>query len=375
MYIGVVKRPQGENRIAIHFEQIKSLLSLNVEVLVERNSGLTSHSSNEKYIEAGAQIFDRKEILSKADVIVSIHPVEPISEIPSGKILIGMYNPFQNTSLINEFLRRDITCFSMDLVPRTTRAQAMDVLSSMAMTAGYKAVLIAAYHLPNFFPMFMTAAGSFKPAKVLVLGAGVAGLQAIATAKRLGAIVEAFDVRTAAKEEVQSLGAKFIEVAGAIEQKSAGGYAVEQSEEFKQRQKQLIQDHASKADVIISTAQIPGKKAPLLITKETVKKMGSGSVIIDLAASSGGNCELTENNKIINVNGVTIIGDSNLPSGLPVDASKMYGKNIINFLKLIIQDGKLNLNFDDDIVKATCVTHHGEIINDRLKATFNTEKV
>ena len=241
----------------------------------------------------------------------------------------------------------------------------------MATVAGYKAVLLAATTLPKFFPMFMTAAGTITPAKIVILGAGVAGLQAIATAKRLGAVVEASDVRTAAKEEVLSLGAKFIEVEGATEDKGAGGYAVEQSEEFKKRQQQKVQEHAAKADVVICTAQIPGRKAPILLQKETVMQMKPGSVIVDLAASTGGNCELTENGKTINVNGVTIIGDSNLQASMPFDASKMFGKNILNYIKLLIdKEGNINLNFEDDLVTGTCIAHNGEIKNERVKSVM-----
>ena len=245
----------------------------------------------------------------------------------------------------------------------------MDVLSSMATVSGYKAVLLAASNSPRFFPMFMTAAGTITPAKVVVLGAGVAGLQAIATAKRLGAVVEASDVRTAAREECLSLGAKFIEVEGASEDKAAGGYAIEQSEDFKKRQQDTVQEHAAKADVVICTAQIPGRKAPVLLLKETVMQMKSGSVIVDLAASTGGNCELTENGKTININGVTIIGDSNLQASMPYDASKMFGKNIVNFIKLMFdKDGNLVLNWEDDLITGTCIAHAGEIKNERVKS-------
>jgi NAD(P) transhydrogenase subunit alpha len=260
----------------------------------------------------------------------------------------------------------------MDIVPRTTRAQAMDILSSMATVAGYKAVLLAAWKLPKFFPMFMTAAGSIVPAKVLILGAGVAGLQAIATSRKLGAVVEAFDVRSAVKEEVMSLGAKFVEVEGAKEDSAAGGYAVEQSEEFRRLQQKAIHDHAVKSDVVISTAQIPGRKAPVLLPRETVDAMKPGSVIIDLAASSGGNCALTQAGQEVMHNGVLIVGHENLPGTAPADASKMFGKNVINFLKLIIQNGELNLNWEDDIVKETCIVHRGEIMNSRLKQTATT---
>jgi len=263
------------------------------------------------------------------------------------------------------------TVFSMDMIPRTTRAQSMDILSSQATVAGYKAVLMAAMNLPKFFPMFMTAAGSIAPAKVLILGAGVAGLQAIATARRLGAVVEAFDVRSAVKEEVESLGAKFVEVEGAREDQAAGGYAVEQTEEFKQRQAQAIHDHAVKSDVVICTAQIPGRRAPVLLKKDTVEAMKAGAVVIDLAASTGGNCELTQNEVVVDHRGVRIFGYSNLPSTMPFDASKMFTKNVINFLKLIIDaEGGINLNFEDDIVAGTCITHNKTVYNERVKAMF-----
>lgn len=250
----------------------------------------------------------------------------------------------------------------------------MDVLSSQANISGYKAVLLAAGLFPRYIPMFMTAAGSIPPAKVMVLGAGVAGLQAVATARRLGAVVEVFDTRPAVKEEVMSLGAKFIEVEGAADASKAGGYAVEQSQEFLQRQKQRIAESIAKSDIVITTAQIPGKKAPLLITTEMMEAMKNGSVIIDLAAATGGNTSLTENNKTVKHKGVSIVGNSNLPSAMPYDASKMYGKNVANFLQLIITgEGKLHLNFEDDLVKGTCITHNGEVVNERVK-TIVSEK-
>jgi NAD(P) transhydrogenase subunit alpha len=249
----------------------------------------------------------------------------------------------------------------------------MDILSSQATVAGYKAVLAAATELPHFFPFFMTAAGTIRPAKVLILGAGVAGLQAIATTRKLGGVVEVFDVRSAVKEEVKSLGGKFIEVEGAKEDLDAGGYAVEQTEEFKEKQRQLIHDHSVKSNVIICTAQIPGKKAPVLLTRKTVEGMKKGSVIIDLAASTGGNCELTKNNETIVHNGVKIVGNSNFPSEIPYDSSKMFGQNILNFLKLIInEEGGINLNFEDEIVKGTCITHDKEIVNERVKESIKS---
>jgi H+-translocating NAD(P) transhydrogenase subunit alpha len=238
--------------------------------------------------------------------------------------------------------------------------------------AGYKAVLRAATEFTGFFPMFMTAAGTIKPAKVLILGAGVAGLQAIATAKRLGAVVEAFDVRTAAKEEVLSLGARFVEVEGAVESAAAGGYAIEQTEEFKQRQAEAVHNHASMADIIICTAQIPGKCAPVLIRKATVEAMKPGSVVVDLAASTGGNCEYCENGKTIDVDGVKIIGDSNMPASVPRDASAMFSKNILNFMKIAAPKGELVLNFEDDILEGSCIAHHGQVISPRLKSILAT---
>lgn len=248
----------------------------------------------------------------------------------------------------------------------------MDILSSMATVSGYKAVLTAANTLPKFFPMFMTAAGTITPAKVLILGAGVAGLQAVATSRKLGAVVEVFDVRAAVKEEVVGLGAKFVEVEGATDDKSAGGYAVEQTEEFKARQAQAIHDHAVKSDVIICTAQIPGKKAPVLVKKETIAAMKPGAVIIDLAASTGGNTEVTKNEETVVQNGVRIIGKSFFPVDMPTDSSRMFGKNVLNFLKLMIdQKGDLNLNWADDLVKGTCVTHNREIVHERIKSVIN----
>jgi len=254
------------------------------------------------------------------------------------------------------------------MLPRTTRAQSMDVLSSQANISGYKAVLLAANLYPRYFPMFMTAAGSIAPAKLLILGAGVAGLQAIATARRLGAVVEVFDTRPAVKEEVMSLGAKFVEVEGAADASKAGGYAVEQTEEYKQKQQQRIADSLAKADIVITTAQIPGKKAPILVTEEMVRSMRNGSIIIDIAAATGGNTPFTKNNETVDVNGVKIVGNSNLPATMPSDSSKLYGKNITNFLALITsKEGAVNLNWEDDLVKGSCITHNGEVVHERVR--------
>lgn len=368
MIIGVLKEAEPESRVSLLPEHLPTLLKWNVEVLIEAGAGNKAFCSDDEYRKAGAKIAERDEILNRSDIILSISDIN-FRNVPtlSGKILLGMYHALSNKNNILAYADRQATLFSMDMLPRTTRAQSMDILSSQANIAGYKAVLLAAAHLPKYFPMFMTAAGTIAPAKVLILGAGVAGLQAIATAKRLGAVVEVFDTRPAVKEEVQSLGAKFIEVEGAADASQAGGYAVAQSEEFQQRQRDRIKESAVKSDVIITTAQIPGQPAPKLITDDMLDGMKPGSVIVDLAASTGGNTSHTANNETIQYNGVTIIGDSSLAASLPYDASKLYGKNILNFLQLIItKEGALNLNFDDDLVKGTCITRDGKIIHERL---------
>jgi len=375
MILGLLKEQGAEQRVALLPEIVSKLVQAKVEVCVEKGAGTKAFQTDEAYSSAGAKIFDRDDLLKKADLFVQISEpsIELIQSLSDKQIWLSQYNPLWNTDLVKLFLATGITSFSMDSIPRTTRAQAMDVLSSMATVAGYKAVLQAANELPNFFPMFMTAAGTIRPATVLILGAGVAGLQSIAIARKLGAQVEAFDVRAAVKEEVNSLGAKFVEVEGAIDDSAAGGYAVEQTEEFKKKQQEAINDHAAKADVVICTAQIPGRKAPLLIPTEAVERMRPGSVIIDLAASSGGNCELTKNSETVIYNEVKIIGQSDYPSLMPIDASKMFGKNVLNFLELMIaEDGSLNLNFEDDIVKGTCITHTGEIYNERVKSVIES---
>lgn len=365
MILGVLKEPGFETRVSLLPETVSALIKKKIEVIVETGAGIKSFATDSDYTNAGAKVMSSSEVLQQADILLSIH--QP-SDCISNKILIGVYQPLMNVEAMKTFAANNTTVFSMDMLPRTTRAQSMDVLSSQANISGYKAVLTAATQYGRYFPMFMTAAGSIAPAKLLILGAGVAGLQAIATAKRLGAVVEVFDTRPAVKEEVMSLGAKFIEVEGAADASSAGGYAVEQSEEYKQKQQQRISESAAKADIIITTAQIPGKKAPVLITEETIMKMRNGSVIIDLAAATGGNTPFTKNNETVNHNGVTIIGNSNLQATMPSDASKLYGKNIFNFLQLIVdKEGAINLNFEDDLVKGCCVTHNGAVVHERMK--------
>ncbi|MEP7107874.1 MAG: Re/Si-specific NAD(P)(+) transhydrogenase subunit alpha [Ferruginibacter sp.] len=375
MTIGVLKEPSPETRVSVLPEHVLILKKWHVEVIVESNAGLTAFANNEKYTEAGAVIVDRSEVLKTADIILSINEPAP-QEICllHAKIMLGVYQPLFNAACMSDCAENKVTVFSIDMIPRTTRAQTMDVLSSQANIAGYKAVLTAANLFPRYFPMFMTAAGSIPPAKMLILGAGVAGLQAIATGRRLGAVVEVFDTRPAVKEEVMSLGGKFIEVGGAADASKAGGYAVEQTEDFMQHQKAKIAESVAKADIIITTAQIPGKKAPVLITAEMVEAMKNGSVIIDLAAATGGNTELTINNETIIHHGVSIVGNSSLPAGMPSDASKLYGKNILNFLQLMVgKEGKLYLNFDDDLVKGTCIVHEGVITNERVRAVVNCQ--
>jgi H+-translocating NAD(P) transhydrogenase subunit alpha len=374
MILGLLKEYGTETRVALLPETVKAFTDLKVEVLVEQGAGENAFAADADYLAVGAKIVSRADVFSKAEVLLQIQPPADgdTEKIKDTQVWISAFNPLWDTKLVKTFLEKGITSFSLDLIPRTTRAQAMDILSSMATVAGYQAVLEAAAQLPTFFPMFMTAAGTIRPANVLILGAGVAGLQAIATSRKLGAQVQVFDVRSAVKEEVKSLGGKFVEVEGAIEDKAAGGYAVEQTEEFKKKQQQAINDHAAKANVVICTAQIPGKKAPLLLPKEAVEAMNPGSVIIDLAASSGGNCELTKDNETVVHKGVTIIGQSNYPAKKPVDASRMFGKNVLNFMKLIIgKEGELNLNFEDDIVKGTCITNKGEIYNERVKSIIS----
>ena len=376
MILGLLKENGTETRVALLPETVKAFTDLKVEVLVEKGAGAQSFASDADYEATGAKVVSRADIFSKAEVLLQIQPPAKgdIDKIKDSQVWISAFNPLWETKLVDTFLKKKLTTFSLDMIPRTTRAQAMDILSSMATVSGYQAVLEAAAKLPTFFPMFMTAAGTIRPANVLILGAGVAGLQAIATSRKLGAQVQVFDVRSAVKEEVMSLGGKFVEVEGATEDKAAGGYAVEQTEEYKQKQQQAINDHAAKANVVICTAQIPGKKAPLLIPKEAVERMKPGSVIIDLAASSGGNCELTKNDETVVHNEVTIIGQSNYPAFKPVDASRMFGKNVLNFMKLMIdEEGGLNLNFEDDIVKGTCITHTGEVYNERVKSVIETK--
>jgi NAD(P) transhydrogenase subunit alpha len=375
MIIGVLKEQAPETRVSLVPEVAAALAKLNVTVWVEQGAGETAYYMDQSYVDAGAVIKDRASIVAQADLVLAIQPENVPAGLKSHAAILGVYQPLFNSSQMLQWAGKGISVFSLDTIPRTTRAQAMDVLSSQANIAGYKAVLLAATEYSRYFPMFMTAAGSIAPAKLMILGAGVAGLQAIATARRLGAVVEVFDTRPAVKEEVMSLGAKFIEVEGAADASAAGGYAVEQSADFQAKQKAKIHEHIRKSDIVITTAQIPGRKAPILITKEMIEDMRPGSVIIDIAAATGGNTDFTENNKTVNHKGVSIVGNSALAATMPADASKLYSKNVLNFLKLVIdKEGGMNLNFEDDLVKGTCIAHDGQIVNERVQGML-AEKV
>src|SRR5688572_12534254 len=369
MIVGILREPSFETRVSLLPEAVAQLTKKGISVIVESDAGIKASASNADFEKAGAKITSGQDVINSSDIILTIHQPETRLQIPDSKILIGVYQPLYNQQAMQQWAEKGLTLFSLDMLPRTTRAQSMDVLSSQANIAGYKAVIVAANLYPRYLPMFMTAAGTIAPAKVLILGAGVAGLQAIATARRMGAVVEVFDTRPAVKEEVMSLGAKFVEVEGAADASKAGGYAVDQSEDYKLRQQQRIAESIAKSDIVITTAQIPGKKAPILITEEMMKQMRNGSVIIDLAAATGGNTPFTKNNETVQHNGVSIIGNSNLQATMPSDASKLYGKNILNFLQLLIdKESKLHLNWDDDLVKGSCITHGGEVVHERVKS-------
>jgi NAD(P) transhydrogenase subunit alpha len=374
MILGILKETNNDKRVSLLPEQAAVLVAKQVNVIVETGAGDAAYAADPTYTDKNVSIKDRATVLSTADLVLSINPLSAseMAQLKPGAVVLGTFQPLFNTDLVKQAIDKKASLFSMDMIPRTTRAQSMDVLSSQANIAGYRAVLLAATMFPKYFPMFMTAAGSIPPAKMVIIGAGVAGLQAIATAKRLGAVVEVSDTRPQVKEEVMSLGGKFIEVEGAADASKAGGYAVEQSDEFKQRQQQRLAESIAKADIIITTAQIPGKKAPVLITDVMLKSMKPGSVVIDLAAATGGNTAVTKNNETIVYEGVTILGNSNLASDMPSDASKLYGKNILNFLQLIItKEGVLELNFEDDLVKGCCMAHEGAVANERVAALIN----
>jgi len=376
MNVVVLRETQpGEARTALMPESVKKLVDLKCTVLVEQNAGLAAARTDDDYREAGAEVSaDREALLAAADVLAVVNRprAEDFARLKNGAIVIGFLRPLDEPAALLPAVDHGITTFSVELIPRITRAQAMDALSSMATVAGYKAALIGAAHIPRMFPLLMTAAGTVPPARVLVLGAGVAGLQAIATARRLGAVVEGYDVRAAAGEQVKSLGAKFLEVdLGGIKTEDAGGYAVELSDEAMNRGRALIAEHAKTADVVITTAQVPGRRAPLLVTEEAVSGMRRGSIVIDLAGSTGGNCALSQPDVTVERDGVTIIAPTNLPATVPVHASQLYSRNVTSFLSLLIKNGELQLDMNDDVVGPSCVTHQGQVVNQRVAASLS----
>ncbi len=377
MKIGVAGEAPGESRTALMPESVRGLVSPSVTVQIESGSGDASGASDADFVAAGAQIAQGKtEILESADVLLCVNrPADDdVARLRPGAVVIGFLRPLDEPDAMVPLIERRLTAFAMELIPRSTRAQSMDALSSMATIVGYKAILLAAARLPRMFPLLMTAAGTIAPARVLVLGAGVAGLQAIATARRLGAVVEGYDVRAAAGEHVRSLGAKFLQVdLGGLQTEDAGGYAIELSDEALNRGRELIAKHARTADVVVTSAQVPGKRAPLLVTEDAVAGMKPGSVIVDLAGSTGGNCAVSKPGETIKRNGVVIVSPMNLAATVPAHASQLYSRNVTAFLKLLIDEkGELNIDLNDDVVGPACVMNRGEVVNGRVAAALET---
>lgn len=368
-----------ESRVALVPESVRKLAALGASIKVESDAGLGAARTDSDYQDAGAEVLgDRSALLTEADALVVVNrpSARDFETLKSGSVVLGFLRPLDEPEALVPALQQGITTFAVELIPRITRAQAMDALSSMATVVGYKAVLVGAAHIPRMFPLLMTAAGTVPPARVLVLGAGVAGLQAIATARRLGAVVEAYDVRAAAGEQVRSLGATFLEVdLGGLQTEDAGGYAVELSDEALARGRDLIAKHAKTADVVITTAQVPGRRAPLLVTEAAVQGMKRGSVVIDLAALTGGNCAVSQADQEIELDGVTILAPTNLAATVPVHASQMYSRNVTSFLSLMIKDGELQIDLDDDVIGPSCVTHQGEVVNQRVHTALTPMKV
>jgi NAD(P) transhydrogenase subunit alpha len=358
-----------ENRVALSPDGVKEITAKGFSCIVEKDAGLSSYFTNEAYEAAGARVLSKNEVYSNADVLLRVNPPEndEIKLLKQGAVLISFMYAATNPELVSALAERGITSFSMDAIPRISRAQKMDALSSQANLAGYKAVIMAADHLGKIFPMLMTAAGTIKPSRVVIMGAGVAGLQAIATAKRLGAIVEVSDIRPETKEQVESLGGRFIELKADESVKIEGGYVKGVSQDFLQKQQELIGKHVAQADIVITTALIPGKKAPVLITEEMVKSMKLGSVILDMAVKQGGNCAVSEFNKTVVKEGVTIIGEPNLPSLLPMNASELYSKNIIAFLLHLADKEKFFFEREEEITKGSMITFKGEVVHPSLK--------
>ena len=360
----------GERRVALVPDLVAKLRQAGLDVVVQTGAGIAAGFLDAAFVEKGARV--ESDVIAHADVLLKVQPptADEISQIKDGATLIGFLQPYTNAAGIQALAGRKIIAFAMELMPRITRAQPMDALSAMSTVAGYKAVLIAAGHLPKVFPLLMTAAGTLSPARVFIVGAGVAGLQAIGTAKRLGAVVEAYDTRPVVKEQVESLGGKFVELG--LETKdaqAATGYAKAQSEEFYEKQRQMMLKVVAAADVVIPTALVPGKRAPVLITEEMVQAMRPGSVLVDLAAEQGGNCALTEPGKEVVKHGVTIIGPINIASTVPFHASQMYARTVTNYLMHLCKDGRVELNLDDELTRGPLVTREGQVVHEVVKAT------
>ena len=372
MIVGIPKETiAGEQRVALVPELVPKLRQAGLDVVVESGAGVAAGFADEAYAQKGAHL--EPQVFGSADVLLKVQPptLDEIGRMKQGCVLIGFLQPYSNGQGIKALASGKVTSFSMELMPRITRAQAMDALSAMSTIAGYKAVLIAASRLPKFFPLLMTAAGTITPARVFVIGAGVAGLQAIGTAKRLGAIVEAYDTRPVVKEQVESLGARFAELGvEAQDAEDKSGYAKAQSEEFYRKQQEMMAKYVTAADVVIPTALVPGQRAPVLISEGMVRGMRPGSIIVDLAAEQGGNCALTEPGREIVRHGVVILGPVNLPSTVPWHASEMYARTVTNYLTHLLKDGRLHLDLEDELTRAPLVTHQGEIQNETIRAGF-----
>jgi NAD(P) transhydrogenase subunit alpha len=375
MNITVLRETEaGEARVALMPDSVQKLIAAKAAVAIESGAGLGAARTDDDYAAAGANVSgDRSALLAAADILVTVNrpAKEDFNSLKQTAIVLGFLRPLDEPAELVPALEHGLTTFAMELVPRITRAQSMDALSSMATVAGYKAVLLGADRIPRMFPMLMTAAGTVPPARVLVLGAGVAGLQAIATARRLGAVVEAYDVRAAAGEQVRSLGAKFLEIdLGGLQTEDKGGYAVELGEEALARGRALIAAHAQTADVVITTAQVPGRRAPLLMDEAAVNGMKRGSIVIDLAGSTGGNVTVSKADEEVDRNGVIILAPTNLPGTIPVHASQLYSRNVTAFLNLLIKDGALHIDMEDTVVGPACVTHEGKWVNQRVAAAL-----
>ncbi|MCZ6705613.1 MAG: Re/Si-specific NAD(P)(+) transhydrogenase subunit alpha [Bacteroidetes bacterium] len=374
--IGVsAERTPGENLVALVPETVGRLMKTGASIIIEKGAGVSAHYPDSEFQEAGARIGNREEALG-ADIVLKVQPPsdEEIQAIREKAVLIGFLSPLDKPSIIAKLAARKVTALSMELVPRISRAQKMDALSALSSIGGYRAVLYAASTLPKFFPLLTTAAGTVRPANVLVLGAGVAGLQAIATAKRLGARVSGYDIRDAVREEVQSLGASFVELELDIDDmQDSAGYAKAMMEEKAKRQTELLVPFIGKSDVVVTTALIPGRPAPILITAEAVKAMHEGSVIVDMAATNGGNCELTRPGETVVEHGVTIFGPLNLPAEMAVHASQLYAKTLLAVIEDFTEEGEFVVDFDDEVFAGACVTHDGRVVNERVKGLLETE--